>query len=246
MKILLLHDDATLAGILAARLEEQRHQVIYRKRVAHLTAMVEAADIDLVILDEGLLSNAQLLDTCRAIREETSAGVLLLTRAEPGAIERQRLLDAGADDYHPIPIRLTRLVDQIRAIRHRRSLTGGPGRRPYVPITEALLFDRDGQRLVGKGGGIDLTRKEYRLLSYLVRRAGAVVGREELLAAVWYRRRDPLPHEVDVYISYLRKKLEPDPARPRHLVTVRGRGYRFDLPPADEGMPQPRRQAYSA
>ena len=103
--------------------------------------------------------------------------------------------------------------------------------------------DVPGQLLVGDGCQFPLTPREFRLLTYLLRRAGAVVSRDELLATVWGPEADVLPREVDSYVYLLRRKLEPDPGRPRYLFTVWGRGYRYQVPKTTPATNLPARAA---
>lgn len=142
----------------------------------------------------------------------------------------------GADDVVDTPFQADELLARIRAWLRRHPLAAfGEGREP-IPITEDLDLDFAGQRLLGTDRGVTLSQQEFRVLAYLACRPDAVVSREELLSVAWADRAEAMPREVDVYVCYLRQKLEPDPAHPRYLCTVWEQGYRYVLPTRDIGV----------
>jgi DNA-binding response OmpR family regulator len=206
--------------------------VYVRRRVAHLPAFVVAMEVHLVIADPRLLPTSRAPALCDTLQRETRAMLLIVGRKPGDPGERERFLEAGADEYLLKPADPGEIMAHVHAVLRRHVLASGTDGRERLPVTATLSLDLEGQRLVGHRQEVALSRLEFRLLAYLVQRAGAAVSREELLRAVWGRRSECSPREVDVYVRYLRQKLEPDPVRPRHLVTVWGRGYRYQGPAA--------------
>lgn len=238
MRILIIADDPLLTEELPPRLRADGHHVYRYQRVAHLPAVILAMGIHLLLVDPHALPASRLLPCCRSIRRESSALLLLVSPTPLRQTDRQRLLDAGADDVLDQPLHPDELQARIRAALRRHPLaTFGEGRE-HLPITDDLDLDFVGQRLLGKDHEVALSQQEFRVLAYLVRQPGDVVNREELLAVAWGDRTETLPREVDVYIRYLRQKIEPDPAQPRYLLTVWGQGYRYAPPTRDIGILQ--------
>lgn len=237
MRILIVADDPLLTEELPPRLRADGHQVSVYQRVAQLPAVVLDMGSHLVLVDPHVLPASRLLSCCRSIRRESGALLLLVSPTPLRRADRQRLLDAGADDVLDQPLHLEELQARLRAALRRHPLAGGEGQE-RLPVTDDLDLDVAGQRLLGKDRRIALSQLEFRLLAYLAHRPDAVVSREELLDVAWADRTETLPREVDVYIRYLRRKLEPDPARPRYLCTVWGQGYRYTPPTRDIGILQ--------
>lgn len=235
MRILIVTDDPLLTEELPPRLRAEGHQVSVDQRVAQLPAVVLAMGIHLVLVDPHVFPASSLLTSCRRIRQESSALLLLVSPTPLRRTDRQRLLDAGADDVLDQPLHLDELQARVRAALRRHSPATGEGLE-RLPITTDLDLDFVGQRLLGKDRAVALSQQEFRLLAYLARRPNAVVSREELLEVAWADRTETLPREVDVYLRYLRQKIEPDPARPRFLLTVWGQGYRYTPPTRAVGM----------
>jgi two-component system KDP operon response regulator KdpE len=166
--------------------------------------------------------------------------MLMVVGRSTGASERIRLLDAGADDNLGKPFDEDELLARVRALlrRHPLSVAGRGGE--LVSVTEALSLDLAGQRLVPAADGqrsvreLRLSDTEFRLLAHFVRHEGRVLTRDALLETIWGYAYDGSTREVDVYVRYLRRKLEPNPARPRYLLTAWGRGYQFRRLPASQ------------
>jgi DNA-binding response OmpR family regulator len=138
-------------------------------------------------------------------------------------------LNAGADDYLDLSLEADERLARVRALlrRHPIALIGMvPG---LVQVTDDLTLDVAGQRLLRGQREVPLSQLEFQLLAYFIQHAGVVLGRERLLAAVWGARYER-PREVDVYVRYLRQKLEPAPSRPRYLLTRWGAGYVYRPP----------------
>ena len=179
---------------------------------------------DLVLLDIGLpVLNG--LEVCRRIREFSTVPIIMLT-AKAAEADKVAGLDAGADDYLPKPFGPPELMARVRAVLRRARYAESPTDEPVFQHGDlAIDFAR---HAVSRGGEpVDLTPTEYKLLVQLARHAGRVLVPEELLTAVWGPEyRDETQH-VRLYVSRLRRKIEPDPEQPRYVLTKPGIGYLF-------------------
>ena len=183
-----------------------------------LLQQVVSGAVDLVLLDtEATVSLADLL----RIRQCSRVPVLVLLRDGRG--ESAPFLEAGADDCVGHGVSRAELAARVRAVLRRHL----PTRADRVLQSGAFVLDRARHVFLLQGSAVHLPPKEFGLLDLLLRRDGRVVSREEALELVWGAGRGSDPTTVDVHVKRLRAKVERDPAHPRHLLTVRGLGYRF-------------------
>jgi DNA-binding response OmpR family regulator len=191
--------------------------------------LVRARDPKLVLLDIRL-PGISGFDVCRQLRSEGYRAPILMLTARDEELDKVLGLELGADDYVVKPFSLRELTSRIRALLRRAygdlsSADASAGRVRFGEVEidmERLLVRREG-RLV------DLTPTEFRLLRYMVVHPGRPTSRQALIEAVWgYDSEIGYDRTVDVHVRHLRLKLEPDPANPRYLVTVRGVGYKFE------------------
>jgi len=191
-----------------------------------LTALSKVRDEmpDLVLLDVAM-PELDGFETLEHIREVSSVPVIMLT-VKSDEEDRIRGLDLGADDYVTKPFSPRELLSRIRAVLRRVEPAKSSMEEPLV-VDEDLQIDFPRRAVIARGEHIKLRPTEYRLLSHLVDNAGWIVPQETLLAKVWgpeYRDDNQL---LRLYITYLRKKIEPDPANPKYILTERGVGYQF-------------------
>jgi two-component system alkaline phosphatase synthesis response regulator PhoP len=228
-RILVVEDETHLAEGLQYNLEAEGYEVDIaangREALEYLAG--DGADYGLVILDLMLpeIGGFEVLQRMRAAGR--FAPVLILT-AKDGAGDVIRGLEEGADDYLCKPFRLDELLARVRGLLRRRRWDGASGTRGPGPTKigdSTVHFDRF--ELETPSGVIELTTREAGLLRALVDREGEAVTRGELLETVWGLRPDTRTRVVDSFIVRLRRYLEPDPSRPRHIVSVRGHGYRL-------------------
>jgi two-component system KDP operon response regulator KdpE len=219
VRILLVDDDAMLRRTLAISLRAEGHDVLLAAdgRTA-LDAVREDAP-DLMVLDLGLpdVSGVQVL---RQLREWSKLPVVVLS-ARDASGDKVEALDLGADDYVTKPFGAEELLARIRAAARRA------GSELPVLATETLRIDVAARRVTRDGHVVRLTPTEWGLLEALVRAPGRLVGQQELLHEVWGPQYHRETNYLRVHIGNLRKKLEDDPSRPRHLLTEPGLGYRF-------------------
>jgi len=179
---------------------------------------------DLVLLDV-MMPDIDGFEVLRMLREVSAVPVIMLT-AKGEEEDRIRGLELGADDYITKPFSPRELVSRVRAVLRRTESTSG-GTHGLIEVDDRLKLDFDRREVWVDGKLVQLRPTEYRLLYHLVQNAGWVIPHDQLLARVWgYEYRDE-PHYVRLYINYLRKKIEKDPANPRYILTERGAGYRF-------------------
>ena len=173
----------------------------------------------IAILDVGLpkLSGYEL---ARELRSRGYQFPVLMLTARVSVDDKVSGLDAGADDYLAKPFEYAELLARVKALLRRSTITAGSS----TMRVRDLAVDPVARTVERAGKVIDLTQKEYALLEYLVRNAGRIVSRQMISEHVWKHDVDPLTNVVDVYINYLRKKLDEDKKNPL-IVTVRGRGY---------------------
>jgi DNA-binding response OmpR family regulator len=228
-RILVVEDEAHIAEGLQFNLESEGYDVeLAADGLVAVERLSRAPGFDLVILDLMLpgLGGFQVVRRMRAAGNLTP--VLILTaKDEPEDVVRG--LEEGADDYLAKPFRLEELLARVRGVLRRRRWDGAAadeGALRSVQVGDAIIhFDRFEVERGEKR--IQLTTKEAALLRVLVEREGEAVPRGDLLQEVWGLRPDTRTRVVDSFIVRLRRYLEPDPARPRHIVSVRGHGYRF-------------------
>jgi len=189
--------------------------------------MAREAPPDVIVLDI-MLPGIDGLEVTRRVRAFSDAYILMLT-ARTEEIDRIIGLTAGADDYLVKPFSPRELVARVRAmLRRPRTAATQPGEHEVASF-DGLEVDADAHEIRVDGDPVDLTPLEFKLLAALVSRPGMVFSREQLIERVWGEFYGD-EHVVDVHVSNLRRKIEPDPAEPRYIETVRGVGYRLRRP----------------
>jgi two-component system KDP operon response regulator KdpE len=221
VKVLVVDDDATLRRTLGIGLRAEDHEVLIAADGRSALQALREDKPDVVVLDLGLpdLSGVEVLRQLRAW--STIPVVVLSARAE--STEKVQALDLGADDYVTKPFGMEELLARIRAAARRAGSD--------VPVLEAgdLVIDLPARRVTKAGSMVRLTPTEWGLLEMLVRTPGRLVRQRDLLHEVWGPAYGRETNYLRVYVGGLRKKLEDDPAHPRHLITEPGMGYRFEV-----------------
>ncbi len=224
--ILIIEDDRNTAALVALYLKRDGFTPLVAADGQAGLTQARAHRPALVILDL-MLPRMDGWEVCRRLRRDTDVPVIMLT-ARDEEIDRVAGLTLGADDYVVKPFSPRELVARVRAVLRRSRPKTAPGR---VLIQGEVCLDLEKRRLTVKGRSIALTPREYALLRALMARPGRTFTRDELLAHL-YPDGDivVVARVVDVHIGKLRQKIEPDPTRPRHILTVRGLGSRFADP----------------
>ena len=180
---------------------------------------------ELIVLDLGL-PDIEGIEVCRRLRAWTSAPILVLS-ARHSEDEKTALLDAGADDYVTKPFGSAELRARVRAQLRRARMTPVPGGDEPLAVGD-LIIDVARRTVTRDGATVHLTPTEWGLLVALVKSAGRTVTHRQLFRAVWGSAHGDAQQYLRVYIAHLRRKIEADPYRPRHVVTEPGVGYRFE------------------
>ena len=220
MRLLVVEDELKMAGLLVRGLREDGHAVDVARTGDDALWMGQAVEYDAVVLDL-MLPGLDGVSVCRAWRENGVWTPVLMLTARDGVDDRVAGLDAGADDYLPKPFSFAELNARLRALARR-----GVSERPAVVEVGDLRLD-PATRQVWRGAvEIQLSTKEFALLDTLMRRAGLVLSRLQLLEHAWDFAYENRSNVVDVYIRYLREKVD-RPFGRESIETVRGAGYRL-------------------
>jgi two-component system KDP operon response regulator KdpE len=224
-KVLVVDDEPQIVRALRINLAARGYEVL----TAHdgATALRQAADgkPDVVVLDLGL-PDMDGTDVIAGLRGWTTLPIIVLS-ARTDSTDKVDALDAGADDYVTKPFGMDELLARLRAAVRRSAVTG-PEDEPVVQ-TSSFTVDLAAKRVLKDSAEVHLTPTEWGLLELLARNAGKLVAQKQLLREVWGPAYEKETHYLRVYVAQLRRKLEPEPARPRHLLTEPGMGYRFEL-----------------
>lgn len=222
--ILVVDDEPRMVRFVRMNLELEGYQVSSAGTGLDALDKVRALLPDLVLLDV-MLPDMDGFEVLREIRRFSTVPIIMLT-AKGEEEDRIRGLDLGADDYIAKPFSPRELTSRINAVLRRVEMSA-PAPRDVVKVDEDLTIDFQNRVAIVRGQEVKLRPTEHRLLYHLVNNAGRVMTHETLLSKVWgYEYRDD--HQLlRLYITYLRKKIEPDPANPKYILTEHGIGYRF-------------------
>lgn len=218
MRILLVEDEPDMAGFIARGLKEECYALDVVHDGAKALYYAELTPYDLIILDVRL-PDKDGMTVCREIRSRKIRIPILMLTARDALEDKVQGLDSGADDYLTKPFAFEELLARVRALLRR-----GRGETDPAIAVGDLEIDRVRHEVKRAGRAIDLTGKEYALIEYLVINAGHIVTRTMIADHVWDYGFDSQTNVIDVYISYLRKKIDKGAKKPL-IHTVRGRGY---------------------
>jgi DNA-binding response OmpR family regulator len=228
-RVLIIEDNRNLALGLRTNLEFEGHEAEIARDGATGLMRARTRGHDLIVLDLMLpgLDGFRVLEVLRS--EGLATPVLVLT-ARGDEADKVRGLRGGADDYVTKPFALRELLARVAALLRRALPAGGERSPPAAGLRFGDVAVNPATRIVTRGGRpVPLRPKEYDLLGALLRREGGVVGRAELLREVWGYHESVLSRTLDTHVGELRRKLEADPATPRHILTVRKTGYRLAI-----------------
>ena len=222
MRILIVEDERKIARALGRALKNEKYAVDISYDGTDAYAMAGMIDYDLLILDRMISGDYDGLSLTKKLREEGKNVPILLLTALGATQDKTEGLDGGADDYLTKPFALDELLARVRALL----------RRPQTSVETVLRvadlsLDLNTHEVLRNNQKIELTNKEFSLLEYLVRNAGRPVSKEQIIAHVWNYDADILPNNIEVYISYLREKVD-KPFKDKLIKTVRGLGYKID------------------
>ena len=223
-QILLIEDDSQIRRFLRAALAAEDYRLIEAGTAEEGSAQAIARQPDLILLDLGL-PDGDGLDVIRSIRATSQVPIIVLS-ARGQESDKVRALDCGADDFVGKPFGAGELMARIRAALRRFATVSNDG-AGTVFQAGSIMADLEGRVVTVEGVEVHLTPIEFHLLRTLIRHAGKVVTQRQLLNEVWGPNYVEHAHYLRVYMAQLRRKLEKDSARPKHLITEPGVGYRL-------------------
>jgi two-component system KDP operon response regulator KdpE len=222
-RILVVDDEPQILRALGTNLRARGYSVDVARTGEAALVLAARAHPDLVIVDLGL-PGIDGTEVIRGLRGWTSVPIIVLSVREAEAA-KVAALDAGADDYVTKPFGMDELLARLRAALRRAA----PADEEAVVETEHFSVDLAAKRVTTARGEVRLTPTEWHIVEMLVRNPGKLVTQRQLLQEVWGPRYEKETNYLRVYLAQIRKKLEPDPARPRHFITEARIGYRFEL-----------------
>jgi len=221
--VLVVDDEAQLVRALQVNLQIEGYQVLTALDGTTALLHAEKNHPDLIVLDLGL-PDINGVDVITRIRRSSTTPIIVLS-ARHGSVDKVRALDAGADDYVTKPFGLDELLARLRVAERRLGTSDAQERTVDVGDFAVDLANR---KVIRDGVTVRLTPREWAILELLVRNPGRLITQQQMLAKVWGPGYEGETHYLRVYMGQLRRKLEAQPARPSHLLTEAGMGYRFE------------------
>lgn len=221
--ILIIEDDPSIAKGLEEALKEEHFNVMSANNGEKGYTMAKRENVDLILLDL-MLPDKNGEDICRDLRKDGVSTPILMLTSKKEELDKVLGLEIGADDYVTKPFSVRELLARIKALLRRK---GELKKDIDEYVFGNMRVDFKKQEAVKKGKPLKLTAKEFDVLKYFILRESEVVTREMLLDEVWGYEHFPTTRTVDNYILSLRKKIEEDPSKPEHLLTVHTAGYKF-------------------
>jgi two-component system KDP operon response regulator KdpE len=221
-RVLVVEDDPQIVRALRINLKTRGYEVDAAPDGRTALELAARHPPDVVLLDLGL-PDLEGVEVIGGLRGWLNVPIIVLS-ARHASAEKVQALDAGADDYVTKPFGMDELLARLRAAVRRAA----PAGRAAVVETASFTVDLAAKKVARDGADVRLTPTEWHILEVLVRDAGRLVGQRQLLREVWGPAYEKETNYLRVYLAQLRRKLEPDPAHPRHLITEPGMGYRFE------------------
>ncbi|MFZ4810275.1 MAG: response regulator [Ilumatobacteraceae bacterium] len=228
--ILLVEDEESFIDALMVGLKREGFRVEVARDGFEALERFDAVKPDLVLLDV-MLPRISGIDVCRQLRKKSQVPIIMVT-AKSSEIDTVVGLEVGADDYVTKPYRIRELVARMRAVMRRRGLDGAPEveNNPGALVVGDVALDPEEHVATLDGETLSLPLKGFELLHLLLANAGRVLPRETLIDRVWGSDYVGDTKTLDVHIKRLRAKIEPDPAQPIRIITIRGLGYKYERP----------------
>jgi two-component system response regulator RegX3 len=225
-RVLVVEDEESFSDALSYMLRREGFEAVVASTGPEALAEFDRGGADIVLLDL-MLPGLPGTEVCRQLRARSAVPIIMLT-AKDGEIDKVVGLELGADDYVTKPYSARELVARIRAVLRRRGGETEPAPAEAVLAVGPVRMDVDRHVVAVDGEQVALPLKEFDLLEVLLRNAGRVLTRMQLIDRVWGSDYVGDTKTLDVHVKRLRAKIEPDPANPTHLVTVRGLGYKLE------------------
>jgi two-component system response regulator RegX3 len=233
ISVLIVEDEESFIEALESGLSREGFKVTVARDGAEALDIFERVAPDLILLDV-MLPKVSGIDVCREIRAKSTVPIIMVT-AKGAEIDTVVGLEVGADDYITKPYRLRELVARMRAVLRRRSGGEPEPAGAVAPASDVIeigdvRLDHERHEVTIRGEAVKLPLKEFELLALLLENAGRVLARDILIDRVWGSDYVGDTKTLDVHVKRLRSKVEADPADPQCIVTIRGLGYKFEVP----------------
>jgi len=234
-QVLIVEDDENIAELLRLHLRDEGYAIEHAADGDSGMRLVERGHWDALVLDL-MLPGVDGLEICRRARSMARYTPIIITSARSSEVHRILGLEVGADDYLAKPFSVLELIARVRALLRRADAMARNAKLDSGSLVFGdLQIDPLAREVHLRGSAIDLTPREFDLLYFFARHPGRVYSRLDLLNQVWGYRHDGYEHTVNTHINRLRTKIETDPANPRYVLTVWGRGYKFVASGGEEG-----------
>ncbi|MFO7262780.1 MAG: DNA-binding response regulator [Bacillaceae bacterium G1] len=224
--VLVVDDEEAILTLVEFNLKKAGFSVSKATDGYQALQMVYETQPDLIILDI-MLPSMDGLEVCKQLRQKGLRTPVLMLSARDEVADKVIGLELGADDYMTKPFSPRELVARVKALLRR--VQSEPAERAVISVGD-LTLNREKYEVRFRGRPLELTPKEFEILSYMMQHCGRVLSRDQLLNAVWDYEFTGDTRIVDVHVSHLREKIEPDPKQPVYIKTVRGIGYKFEGP----------------
>jgi DNA-binding response OmpR family regulator len=232
-RVLIVEDDAHIADLLRMHLRDEGYEVEHAADGTTGVRMLDEGNWDALVLDL-MLPGVDGLEICKRARAAARYTPIIITSARSSEVHRILGLELGADDYLAKPFSMLELVARVRALLRRADALGRNARMDMgLLVLHGVSIDPLARAAALDGKPLDLTPREFDLLYFFARHPDQVFSRLGLLNEVWGYQHDGYEHTVNTHINRLRNKIEHDPAEPRRILTVWGRGYKFARGPGE-------------
>ncbi len=227
-KILVVDDEPTLSEVISYNLRQAGYVTVTAADADEALRIFKEEKPDLILLDV-MLPQGSGFDVCRLIRQQGSNVPIIMLTARIAESDRVLGFELGADDYILKPFATRELIARVKALLRRSRSTSdeNPVSELLVSATLGMTIDTDKRSVSVNGREVKLSRKEFEVLALMVTHPGRVFERSVLLERIWGGEAVVDERTVDVHIRWLREKIEPEPSKPVHLLTLRGIGYKF-------------------
>ena len=227
-KILVVDDEPTLSEVISYNLRQAGYVTVTAADADEALRIFKEEKPDLILLDV-MLPQGSGFDVCRLIRQQGSNVPIIMLTARIAESDRVLGFELGADDYILKPFATRELIARVKALlrRSRTASDESPATDLLVSATLGMTIDTDKRSVSINGSEVRLSRKEFEVLALMVTHPGRVFERSVLLERIWGGEAVVDERTVDVHIRWLREKIEPEPSKPAHLLTLRGIGYKF-------------------
>ncbi|UOQ47170.1 response regulator transcription factor [Gracilibacillus caseinilyticus] len=227
-KVLIVDDEQSIVTLLQYNIEKSGFKTDIAYDGSEGLEKAVSGEFDLIILDL-MLPGMEGTEVCKALRQKQIETPILMLTAKDDEFDKVLGLELGADDYLTKPFSPKEVVARIKAILRRTRKRENGEDQPFIKISDLLIYPQQYEATI-KGDPLAFTRKEFELLHYLAKHKGKVLSRDQLLSAVWNYDFVGDTRIVDVHVSHLREKIEPDTKHPVYIKTIRGLGYKMEEP----------------